>query len=387
MSVDHARADGAADAARGARREYLFADGLRGLAALTVVGYHAWLFTGDYTTAREALPGVDRVVHYGYLAVPVFIVLSGFVLALPVVSRPGLTLPGGTWGYLRRRARRILPPYYAALALTLALRAAVPPLWTEAGTIRADRDITLDGVLAHLALVHSFHEPWAYQVNGPMWSVGTEWWLYFTLPFLLLPVWRRFGPWAATGVATACGIGVGFLTGVALDSAAPWFLGLFAAGCLAAHVAVHHPPRDTRPLWIGAGVVGATFAVWPSLLAEERRLAQTAFGCAVAAVLVALAAASDRGQDTVPLRVLQSRTLTWVGFWSYSIYLIHAPVQSAVTIATNGVAMPHAARFLMMLTVGSGAALAAAWLFHVAVERRFLNGRQRHVTGPSRTGP
>ena len=45
----------------------------------------------------------------GTTPVAVFIVLSGFSLAA------GNPMRGGYWAYVRRRARRILPPYYAAL--------------------------------------------------------------------------------------------------------------------------------------------------------------------------------------------------------------------------------------------------------------------------------
>src|SRR4051794_40542870 len=89
-----------------------FLDGLRGLSALYVAAYHAFLFTGHAGDAEKHLPVIGWFLLYGYLGVPVFIVLSGFVLMLPVVSRGrGLELPGGARKFIRRRARRILPPY------------------------------------------------------------------------------------------------------------------------------------------------------------------------------------------------------------------------------------------------------------------------------------
>ncbi|HEX6242340.1 MAG TPA: acyltransferase family protein, partial [Polyangiales bacterium] len=114
-----------------ARARLSYLDGIRGLAATYVVLFHAVA-----CFAPPDLPGWARVVRrvfaYGHEAVAVFIVLSGYSLMLPVVRASG-RLNHGALGYLRRRARRILPPYYATLAYTLALVAAVPAL-QEYGT-------------------------------------------------------------------------------------------------------------------------------------------------------------------------------------------------------------------------------------------------------------
>src|SRR4029079_7751823 len=80
-------------------------DGVRGLAALFVVMNHVF---------ERAFPGypVDRAPFwagwfiYGRFAVVVFIVLSGFSLALSP-ARHGWRLDGA-WSFARRRARRIL---------------------------------------------------------------------------------------------------------------------------------------------------------------------------------------------------------------------------------------------------------------------------------------
>jgi len=73
-----------------------------------VVLYHAFLFTGRTGDAYANMPGLGRVLGYGYLGVPIFIVLSGYVLMLPVLSQEGLRLPKGFASYIGRRARRIL---------------------------------------------------------------------------------------------------------------------------------------------------------------------------------------------------------------------------------------------------------------------------------------
>ena len=99
-------------------------DGIRGLAALYVVVNHVFL---------RAFPGypVDHAPFwagwfiYGRFAVVVFIVLSGFSLALSP-ARHGGRLDGAS-RFARRRARRILPAYWAALVFSLAVAWLLAP--------------------------------------------------------------------------------------------------------------------------------------------------------------------------------------------------------------------------------------------------------------------
>src|SRR5271155_141269 len=98
-------------------------EGLRALAAYVVFINHAFaqVWADDEATKPPPLlaPFSYSMVA-GHLAVSVFIVISGFCLTLPVVSA-GSKLRGGFKDFLKRRARRILPPYYAAVALCMVL--------------------------------------------------------------------------------------------------------------------------------------------------------------------------------------------------------------------------------------------------------------------------
>src|SRR4051794_10706007 len=101
-------------------------DGVRALAALFVVIHHVFL---------RAFPGspVDRAPFwagwfiYGRFAVVVFIVLSGFSLAL-APARHGWRLDSVS-RFAYRRARRLLPAYWAAppLSPVVAWLVVAPP--------------------------------------------------------------------------------------------------------------------------------------------------------------------------------------------------------------------------------------------------------------------
>ena len=186
-----------------------FLDGVRGLAALYVVFYHAYCTSDCSTTGwRHTLPPLLekllRWLLHGNVGVDVFIVLSGFCLMLPVATNPARQLEGGTARYIARRARRILPPYFAVVILSLALIALVPALGAKANVYW---DCALpafqpDALLSHLFVVHNFSPDWSSKIGYPLWSVATEWQIYFFLPLLILPLWRRLGLIAA--VAAAC---------------------------------------------------------------------------------------------------------------------------------------------------------------------------------------
>src|SRR5262245_17117716 len=98
-------------------------EGLRAIAALVVFLNHAYAQVWEQQGARPPA-GLLSPLRYsmvaGHLSVAVFIVISGFCLALPVVKN-GDELRGGVLAFLKRRAWRILPPYYAAMALSLFL--------------------------------------------------------------------------------------------------------------------------------------------------------------------------------------------------------------------------------------------------------------------------
>ena len=111
------------------RRRLAELDGLRGLAALSVLGYHAWLYTTPRVSTGARDSTWEYVVGEMRLGLVLFFVLSGFLLYGPWIAaalgerpRPAL------WGYLRRRAARVLPAYYLALVGSIVL------LWGASGT-------------------------------------------------------------------------------------------------------------------------------------------------------------------------------------------------------------------------------------------------------------
>src|SRR6185436_19936964 len=118
---------------------------------------------------------------YGRFAVVVFIVLSGFSLALSP-ARHGWRLDGLA-PFARRRARRILPAYWAALGFSLVAAWLVVPPPGQAAPDAAS--VVVNGLLVENLVA-------APSPNGSFWSMAVEAQLYLVLPLLLLLV-RRVG--------------------------------------------------------------------------------------------------------------------------------------------------------------------------------------------------
>src|ERR1700689_3768513 len=89
-------------------------NGLRGFAILAVIWHHLFglYFKPGSSVALEIARGGGSFLSYGWIGVPLFFVLSGFVLYLPY-AEGGAKLATGAdaLNFYRRRAERLLPLY------------------------------------------------------------------------------------------------------------------------------------------------------------------------------------------------------------------------------------------------------------------------------------
>jgi len=313
-----------------------FLDGLRGLAALYVALFHV---VGAQRLAQTALPLrlATGWMHYGYYAVDVFIVLSGYCLMLPVARADGGRLRGGPVGFFRRRARRILPPYYAACAVSLLLILAARLAKTR---VQADEPgvFAPGNLLAHLLLLHNLRSDWSSSVNIVLWSVATEWQIYFVFALLLLPVWRRLGSMGAVAVGFLVGFLPHFLLpgGHNFDWARPWYIGLFATGMAGAVLGFSADARQARwrarlPWgWLSLGFFAVSCLLeWRSTQEQQSLwLKDPLVGAATACLIVQCARALTDPSGAKPpflLRVFERPWVVGLGAFSYSLYLMNVP--------------------------------------------------------------
>lgn len=360
-----------------------FLDGLRGLAGVYVLLFHEATPKLEHSGALSPpLQLLANVLYPGRHSVVFFIVLSGYSLMLPLARAGTWELVGGFRKYVWRRARRILPPYYAALVASLALIVAYNVLGSRmAGAKTVDAALGLGSIVSHLLLVHNLSFDWVYRINGPMWSVATEWQIYFLFPLLLLPLARRIGLVATTALAWVVTSAPSFLLPDehSLWWASPWFVGSFTLGALGARLtfgaATSAEPRRELPwgklTWLAFGVVVVLLWVDPPW-----RFPLIDFPISVFAFcwINACAQLTQRGASNWMLRLLQSRFLVYLGGFSYSIYLVQHPILRLSEKVFNSLRLSHDANLLAHLLLVTPVVLAVAWVFAELFERPFTVG-------------
>jgi peptidoglycan/LPS O-acetylase OafA/YrhL len=354
----------------GARRvEWL--DGIRGAAALFVVLHHTWLSVWP-AFPRNIGPWWLGWLLYGHLAVAVFIVVSGFSLSLAPMRR-GDTLSGGARRFLRRRAWRILPPYWAALIISTIITWVILQPATSDGTAAR-------GFVVHGLLLQDITGSWV--PNGAFWSIAVEWQIYFVFP-LILWLARRTDIRTSILCTVALVLAVKGVTILGspfnkVNHLTPQFLALFAAGVLAAHVGHAELSVRARRLLTAAGL--ATFgalvlaalvegSVW---MVNQYFWVDLAFGSAVACLMAVMYG----GGAARARQLLASRPALKLGLFSYSIYLLHGPL---VGVADIEVIRPmHLAplvAFVLLLGVAVPVILVLCYGFHLMFEAPFLHRR------------
>ncbi len=350
-------------------RPVLGLDGLRGLAALYVVLFHCWLYTFP-GYPRSTAPGWLDGLMFGRLAVVFFLVLSGFSLAIAPARHGWRT--GGVGRFLRRRAWRILPPYWAALAMSLVIA------WWVVSPSHYGLPTAKSILVYGLVLQDMVTAP---TPNGAFWSIGVESELYLLFPLFLF-VRRKFGAALLVAGVTIPVIAWGMLApganpveganGLTAHLAPVFVAGMVGAGVVVASERVRRLPWGwfavlaALPVLVVGVVRGSVWTVnhyfWVDL--------------AVAPAMTMLIIAVATGRPAVLVRFLTTRPLRSLGDFSYSLYLIHLPIVMAVIhrVAPHfvGRGLPT---FWFTLGVALPVSVLGAWVFARVFELPFKRNR------------
>lgn len=354
-------------------------DGLRGLAALAVVCLHVWMYTEAHRPGRSDL--VDAVVGEFRVAVGLFFVLSGFLLARPWVAAARGERPMPSLGrFAVRRVARIVPAYWLALGLSFLLLEGT-------GHGRASD-------AAHLpvfaAFMQNVFEATRSKLDPPMWSLGIEMTFYAALPligwWLVRSARRRpvLGPLAVC-VALVAASTVWLYAGIRGDWplttmwTLPSYLPLFVCGIAAAVVAHGRAIGRTGSfalLLVGSAVVLAN-GYWHE---EGTGFVGHVVGDLPAAVGFAMVIAAVAAR---PPGLLSTPPLQALGTLSYGVYLWHMPVMFALQLRHL---WPHTAGPAMLRVLVPTLVLATASWFLVErpvlrlVDRARRDRRERRPT-------
>lgn len=365
-------------------------DGLRGFAAVVVLLNHALLIFPGFADAYQA-PGTtppgsleswltaSPLVGFwaGTEAVRIFFILSGFVLALPLL-RPAQI----NWkSWYPRRLVRLYVPTWAAVAVALTLLSLVPRVRDDAASSWINdhaREMGPDEFIGPFTLLFG-ETGW---LLSPLWSLKWEVVFSLALPlyFWVIHRTRRFPMLQVSLLALTS------LAGYALGIDALKYMPFFGFGIVLSQYIDHigHLTRAwSRAKWAGLTVVAVVllpaqhYRGWlPADIVGSRTLDVLQAILFLPAAVAAIAVVIICGWSPAAKKVLSLPAAQWLGSRSFSLYLIHETlvVSAAVTFGPGNL--------WLALPVILAVSLVAAELFFRCVERpshRLSQAWQRRV--------
>lgn len=317
-------------------------DGLRGLAALSVLLFH-------YTVAfprffQDALPALFSF-EIGAYGVHLFFVISGFVILMSLERSQGR-------GFIRSRFLRLYPVFWASLLLTSVVLAQSS--WTDFSPSVFD-------AFANFGMLHDYLK--AEPFDGVYWSLSYELGLYFFLYMIFRTKNERWVSWLPAYMAAST-VMFSFLAPFIPH---PLHLALvfnkygYLFGCGLALFLIRQ--NGVKPQWLLVLVAAPLIAM----------IEDGVGGGLVVALIVALSS----GAVLVPTRfsLLQTPVLLFLGTISYALYLTHQMIGYDLLVRLETAGWPWLAAFLV--TSGVMVCIASALTFGVErpVARRFKKPR------------
>lgn len=334
-------------------------DGLRAVAVLAVIGFHAF---------PSRLPG-------GFIGVDMFFVISGYLIG-------GIIYAGcraGTFScadFYARRVRRIFPALIAAVALCLAYGWLVllPAEYEQLGGHVAAGTVFLQNV-AFWQESGYFDKTTSLKPLAHLWSLAVEEQIYLVFPPLVLFVWWMRWPMAAVLASLLAASFVANVVMAGRSAAADFFLTPFRAWeFLAGGILAWLHDRRGQPSegswlgeaasWSGALLLAAGMA-W---ITDQEPYPGWRAAVPVVGTMLMIAAGPSASLNR---RVMSLAPLVWIGLISYPLYLFHWPLISFVHIVKGAEPDPT----LIVAAVALSLVLAVATYY--GLERRIRYSRWR----------
>lgn len=239
-------------------------DGIRAISVIIVLIFHFWQQTWIWPTF--ATPWLEWLgisefnynawARVGYLFVDMMVLISGFLLFMPVARNILYGEPMQNWrSYYKKRAIRILPSYLLCIVICVIVELKGGG-YVNASTGVFDSALFWKDLLSHLTFTQTL-DPSTYmstKLNVVLWTVAIEVWFYLLFPFfaMLAKRWKRDGERACSyAVMRTIGLAIVFVgishiyiyrfgvnqTGTELSMSInqlPAFFGCYANGMLGA---------------------------------------------------------------------------------------------------------------------------------------------------------
>jgi peptidoglycan/LPS O-acetylase OafA/YrhL len=337
--------------------------GVRFFAATYVIFYHSHT---QIFLKEHGHPFLGNFVASGYLAVPLFFMLSGFILAY--TYRQQIETRDDRIRFLEARFARIWPAYAFSLLLS-SVSGLTMPSW--AGRV---------ATLSMLQAWNPFHPEYAGLWNAVCWSLSVE--ALFYLCFPTLQLWLEKCSLRMLEVSGACALAIGVLGNTAIRTLGdPVYPGIFRFIPLP----ITHLPEFITGVALGnlflerslrPGQGGRGWLTWMGLPLTLAMLF-TGHGWWNSIVLIgySLLIYGLATESTWLGRMLSTRVLLLGGAASYSMYLLQSPMriwtkQALIQVHADNSVTNFVLAYVAILVVATAAYF---WLEEPA--RKFLRSK------------
>jgi peptidoglycan/LPS O-acetylase OafA/YrhL len=279
---------------------------LRGIAVLQVVLFHLEI----------------KWLNSGFLGVDVFFVISGYLMA--VIYRQSQS-----YDFFTRRARRLLPAYFAVIITTLvaAIFVTSPNDYSQV----ASQSLFATFFVPNIGfwMENSYFDSSAFKPLLHLWSLGVEIQFYILVPVLYLTFNKVKISYPLITLASAflCF----FVVGISPKTAFFWLpfrLWEFLIGFgVAKHIYKGQTKKREALAWLGAASLAVIICI-PLIKVDGEALGWTWGHPGLFALLISLATAMTLSFG-IPEKIKAnpiSGLLEKIGDYSYSVYLAHFPL-------------------------------------------------------------
>lgn len=335
-------------------------DGLRAIAVLSVVGYHAF----------------PSYISGGFIGVDVFFVISGFLISTIIFK----SLDNNNFSFTdfyARRIRRIFPALifvllfsyilgwftlysteYTELGKHIAAGAAFIPnfiYWFEAGYFDSSSDLK--------PLLH-------------LWSLGIEEQFYIIWPLLIWFFWKKVNPLLIIIIVISFSFYLN-ITGVKNDPVGTFYspqtrFWELVFGSLLAWLTLY---KNINPSQNQSNFLSITSLV---LLGYGFFYINTDFlfpgGWALIPVISAIMIIAAGPKAIINRTVLSNRVFVWFGLISYPLYLWHWPLLSFARIISSGVPSREIRVAAVVISIF------LAWITYYFIEKKFRKNHNKKRT-------
>ncbi len=297
-------------------------DGLRTIAVVSVIIYHA-----------EFTLGSIHLLKGGFLGVDIFFVISGFLITSLIMSEYQRTGGFSIANFYERRIRRLLP------ALLVVMLVSLPFAWSilfPTQLVEFSKSL-----IASLLFVSNFfwHDVLGeYGTESALlkpflhtWSLAVEEQYYIIFPLIIVAIYQWHKNYAIVLLTAGFMVSLEFAEWATVEHASFSFYMLpsrfweLLAGALVANILYFHPQKDNDVLLNRTMPVIGLFLIFHSIIFTGFGSTHPGF-ITVIPVLGTVLIIWFANENDLVTKFLSSKLLVGIGLISYSLYLWHYPI-------------------------------------------------------------